>query len=376
MKGQEHLLYRFGGHPFAAGLSLPVENLPLFTAAINQQLRQEGGTAIAPAIVADLIVTVSELGKDLFQEIKLLEPCGIGNPVPRLLVQNCWFDKLRNTKIRDRRGQKIEYIKTEFELWDESCQNGFPGIWWGHYRDDFPKERCDALVELDFNAYDRRYEVRMIALRPHMALVTLETQVQESWILDWRQGQEAGWQSVKERGSAAAWNTPLSPAPVYASAPAPLILATPPATFTELQLWIRRAWQEQRSLAIAFTPLPTPPPMDIWQQLVGIAKYLSRTGKPATRQQWLEKLGIGDRTLQQGFQTLTHLGFELKSSEVGIQVQTTAIAPSEPAQPELMSAVRQFLLAVQEEHFRRQYFAQLPLSTLEAIAAQVIAELS
>ncbi|NJM71332.1 MAG: single-stranded-DNA-specific exonuclease RecJ, partial [Scytonema sp. RU_4_4] len=36
VKDQAHLLHRFGGHTYAAGLSLPVENIPLFTQAINQ----------------------------------------------------------------------------------------------------------------------------------------------------------------------------------------------------------------------------------------------------------------------------------------------------------------------------------------------------
>lgn len=351
VQGQKHLLSRFGGHPFAAGLSLPVENLPLFTQAINQQLRQEGGTEMTSAIAADLVVTVSELGKELFQELKLLEPCGIGNPVPRLLIQNCWFEKLKNAKIKDRRGYKIEYIKTEFELWDESCGNGFPGIWWGHYRDDFPGDRCDALVELDFNAHNRRYEIRIIALRPHTELVIIEPQPQEFQILDWRTASP-------------------SPHSSHFPLPTPLLLHTPPASFTELQRWIRRAWQEQRPLAIAFTALPSTPPMEIWQQLVGIAKYLSRTGKTASRQQWLDKLGIGDRALQQGFQTLTHLGFQLKSVDVGIQVQPSG--STEVIDPALTQAVRQFVLAVKEERFHREYFLQLPLSTIEAIAAQII----
>jgi len=33
---------------------------------------------------ADLVCTVRDLGKDLFRELKLLEPCGMGN-----LFQNC-----------------------------------------------------------------------------------------------------------------------------------------------------------------------------------------------------------------------------------------------------------------------------------------------
>jgi single-stranded-DNA-specific exonuclease len=75
------LLHRFGGHPFAAGLSLPVENIPLFTEAINQRLRQTlGGATLTATIQADLAVTVADLGKELFYELKLLEPCGMGNP--------------------------------------------------------------------------------------------------------------------------------------------------------------------------------------------------------------------------------------------------------------------------------------------------------
>jgi single-stranded-DNA-specific exonuclease len=91
VKSQEHLLHRFGGHPFAAGLSLPVENLPLFTEAINQQLRKQSGVTgalMTPVMEADLVVKVAELGKELFYELKLLEPCGMGNPVPKLLIQN------------------------------------------------------------------------------------------------------------------------------------------------------------------------------------------------------------------------------------------------------------------------------------------------
>ncbi len=111
VKGQEHLLHRFGGHPFAAGLSLPVDNIPLFAAAVERQLRQQLGTLGAEALVAkveaDLVVTVADLGKGLFRELKLLEPCGMGNPVPCLLIQNCWFERRWNRNIKESRGRKI-----------------------------------------------------------------------------------------------------------------------------------------------------------------------------------------------------------------------------------------------------------------------------
>ncbi|MDX2097162.1 MAG: single-stranded-DNA-specific exonuclease RecJ [Leptolyngbyaceae cyanobacterium bins.59] len=164
---QAHLLDRFGGHPLAAGLSLPVENVPLFTDALQQKLRQQGsftGTE-QPLKTADLTVTVADLGRDLFRELKLIEPCGMGNPVPKLLLQNCWFTTVQNRNIQDWQGKKLRYIKTEFNVWDESCRQGFPGVWWEHYRDEVPTGRCDAIVELDYNAFKQRYEVRLIALR-------------------------------------------------------------------------------------------------------------------------------------------------------------------------------------------------------------------
>ena len=168
---QQYLLHRFGGHPFAAGLSLPVENLSLFRESINQQLRQEiiDINTLSSTITADLVVTVSQLGQTLFRELKLLEPYGMGNPIPRLLIQNCWFEGLGNRNIKDAKNNKIQYIKTKFNIYDRSVEQGFPGIWWEHYQEELPQGQdklCDAIVELDYNTYGQgRYEVRLIELR-------------------------------------------------------------------------------------------------------------------------------------------------------------------------------------------------------------------
>lgn len=346
VKDQEHLLHRFGGHPYAAGLSLPVENLPLFTEAINQQLRQRSDTIAAPAIQVDRIVTVAELGKELFQTLKLLEPCGMGNPAPKLLIQNCWFEKVWNKNIQDWKGGAVRYIKTEFELRDDSAPEGFVGLWWGHYKDEVPTGRCDAIVELDSNNYKKRYEVRLIAVRPAENAPALQPATDQTWILDWRSS--------------------TSPIPSISSTP--LLINRCPSSWSDLQVWFRRSQQEQRPLAIAYPPPTFPPAASIWQQLVGIAKYLSRTGKPATRLQLLDKLEIGDRTLQLGFRTLKYLGFQITAVNNTFKI-TWHTEPS-PTDNRFTATVEQFFSAVQEEQFRRQYFAQIPLSTLQAVAAQ------
>jgi len=348
VKEQSHLLTSFGGHPHAAGLSLPVQNLPLFTEAINRQFRQQfGSEPIAAVIQADLTVTVAELGKDLFRELKLLEPYGMGNPIPRLLLQNCWFKNVRNQNIKDWKGRKIRYIKTEFEICDDSTNRGFPGIWWEHYRDEIPLGRCDAIAELDYNTYKKQYEIRLVALRPQTADTPIAA-TPANWILDWRQGE--GWQELPED--------------------APLRMTHCPSSWTEMQSWFRRALQENRKLAIAYPPPNQNSPSQIWQQLVGIAKYLSRTGQTATRKQLHEKLGIGDRSLQLGFRCLKVLGFEVNSSEQGFQIMRVlegAIASDQ----QMTEVTAQFLSAVQEEQFRQQYFYEIPLSVIQSVARQI-----
>jgi len=391
VKDQAHLLDRFGGHPFAAGLSLPIENIPLFTDAVNQQLRQKysNESLTAAPVQADLTISVSELGKDLFQELKLLEPCGMGNPAPKLLIENCWFENVWNQKIKDLKGQKIEYIKTQFTIWDESSDRGFRGIWWGHYQDEIPQGRCDAVVELDFNTYEKKYEVRLIAVRSRKVENQINPTHQIDWIVDWRN------RNNDEELLAASKNL-VSQMPVenlidsseICDRQNSLVLKECPTSWDEMRIWFRQAQHNQQKLAIAYTLPPPVPPLQIWEQLIGIAKYLSRTSKPVTRQQLGQKLGISDTSLQLGLKTLTHLGFKVNDRDRAFHItrqpetenigktiskplldsQSTQFSASNS--PQLAHSAAQFLAAVSEEQFRRKYFCQVPLSTIQSIARE------
>ncbi len=356
VNSQAHLLHRFGGHPFAAGLSLPVDNIPLFTEAINQQLAQKLGTTGAlmmPTMEADLVVKVAELGKALFDELKHLEPCGMGNPVPKFLIKNCWFEQVWNRNSKDLRGRKVQYIKTKFEIWDDSTSKGFPGIWWGHYQDEVPKVRCNAVVQLDYNNYDKRPEVRLIAVQPcqenDFFQSCLQVSNQLDWILDWR-GEELQGEGLT-----------------------PLMVYECPTSWDELQVWCRRAIQAERQLAIAYPQPQQLSAQDTWKKLLGIAKFLSRTGQWATLVQLQEKLDLCDRTVELGLNALSVIGFEVSHQDCGLQIswhgrewssdwplatlrERTNVAGND--------AIAIFFAAIEEEQFRRQYFYQVPLSTI------------
>ncbi|MUL35888.1 single-stranded-DNA-specific exonuclease RecJ [Gloeocapsopsis dulcis] len=344
VKDQAHLLHRFGGHPFAAGLSLPVENISLFAEAINQKLRQSlSGRTTTPTIQADLVCTVQDLGKELFWELKLLEPCGMGNPVPKLLIQNCWFENAWHRNQQDRQGKKVQYIKTEFDLRDDSTQAKFPGVWWGHYKDELPPIRCDCIVELDYNSFKKRYEIRIVALRTVENALAKTTYTANLDLLDWR-------------------NLPMK---VDANLEESLIIQDCPRSWDNLRTWFKRSLGEKKQLVLAWEKPQFILPNQIWLSLLGIAKYISRTGQTVSRFQLCQKLEISDQTLKQGFQVLTSIGFTISSVDRGFLI--TWQPQAKVSEGECLQMIEKFLIAVQEEQFQQQYFSTVPLSTIQAI---------
>ncbi|GAB4147776.1 MAG: single-stranded-DNA-specific exonuclease RecJ [Cyanobacteria bacterium J069] len=353
VSSQQHLLTGFGGHPLAAGLSLPVDNIPLFTEGINRQLRQQSGRsgAIAPvALRVDLTVTVGELGKELFQALKMLEPCGMGNPAPNLLIRQCRFENIRQENIRDFKQRKVRYIKTEFEIADATGQ--FHGVWWGHYRDEIPPGWCDVVVQLDANSYRKRYEVRLMAVRPATAQALSVIAAGQEGLLDWR-GQK---------------HIPAEPENA-------LVMRNCPTRWDDFRVWLRQARHDGTPLAIAYNPPPTADPLDTWQTLVGLAKYLSRTGQIASRAQLLKQLGIGDRPLRAGIRVLQAFGMTVTALPGGLRFawDSTAQPSSEQSlsESQVSQAMDAFVSAVEEEQFQQRYFATVSIETIRAIATQL-----
>jgi single-stranded-DNA-specific exonuclease len=89
-------LERYGGHRAAAGMSVRRDQLePLrdaFEAHAAEELTPE---LLAPRERVDAVVSGAELGLELAEGLLALEPCGMGNPSPRLLVPGARFHDLR-----------------------------------------------------------------------------------------------------------------------------------------------------------------------------------------------------------------------------------------------------------------------------------------
>lgn len=75
------LFTKYGGHPMAAGLSLPKEHITEFCRRLNEQTKLTWEDFI-PKVVIDVPMPISYLTEERIAELDLLEPFGKGNPKP------------------------------------------------------------------------------------------------------------------------------------------------------------------------------------------------------------------------------------------------------------------------------------------------------
>ena len=77
----QHLLTKFGGHPMAAGLSLPEENVDAFCEAINAECSLTE-TDLIPKVRIDVPMPMDYVTMDLVREFSILAPFGKENTKP------------------------------------------------------------------------------------------------------------------------------------------------------------------------------------------------------------------------------------------------------------------------------------------------------
>ncbi|MDO4530605.1 MAG: single-stranded-DNA-specific exonuclease RecJ [Bacillota bacterium] len=167
------LFSRFGGHAMAAGLSLPVENIPLLRQRLNAQCRLTEAEMI-PLLRLDKALSFSEIDLSLAKEIKSLTPFGKGNPSPLFGSKGIHVDRLdligrgqnylRLTLSEPKSG--IRHSAISFDGY-EQLKNMLKEL--------YPEEECDKMIQsgnlprlwdivysLDVNTYNGRSRVQLL----------------------------------------------------------------------------------------------------------------------------------------------------------------------------------------------------------------------
>ncbi|HMV67235.1 MAG TPA: single-stranded-DNA-specific exonuclease RecJ, partial [Myxococcota bacterium] len=88
LESASDLLVRFGGHPAAAGFSLPASRLPELRDRLTAwMLAHTAEDTLVPERAIDAVVPAEALDARLHGELLRMSPFGMGNPEPRLLVR-------------------------------------------------------------------------------------------------------------------------------------------------------------------------------------------------------------------------------------------------------------------------------------------------
>lgn len=106
------LLGKFGGHPMAAGMSIPIENIDDFRRRLNEVTTLTDEDVVVKVQI-DIGLTLSKISYELIDEISLLEPYGKANPKPTFGMKKL---KLLEAKILGKNRNVLKLKLTDGRL--------------------------------------------------------------------------------------------------------------------------------------------------------------------------------------------------------------------------------------------------------------------
>ncbi len=152
----QDLFTKFGGHPMAAGLSLPKESLEAFAKRMNENAALTEDDFVF-RIHIDVPMPLSYVTKELIQELQVLEPFGKGNQKP------VFADK--NIRVKEKRlvGKNRNVLKLTLEDAQGFC---YPAVFFGKaekFMDFLGKKDIISIVYYpEINSYMGREEVQFV----------------------------------------------------------------------------------------------------------------------------------------------------------------------------------------------------------------------
>ena len=88
-------IQQFGGHKMAAGLSVKLEEIRNFSDKFLSVMEEYEDKYFEPFKIYDETLKVKDISIELVRELRMIEPCGLGNPKPHLLAKNVSFKDIQ-----------------------------------------------------------------------------------------------------------------------------------------------------------------------------------------------------------------------------------------------------------------------------------------
>ena len=151
------LLTNFGGHKYAAGLSMHINDLPefkeRFEAYVAAHIRED---QLQPTLLVEAELNLADITPAFYNVIRYLEPFGPGNPRPLFATRN--LINHRDTRVVGKTGEHLRLDVTDRAY-------AITGIAFGradmaqHIQNGNPVDIC---YELDENTFNNRTTIQMM----------------------------------------------------------------------------------------------------------------------------------------------------------------------------------------------------------------------
>ena len=160
------LLGKFGGHPMAAGMSIPNENIDEFRNRLNNvtTLTDED---IIPKVSIDMGLSLSQINYELIDQISLLEPYGKANPKPTFGMKKL---KVVEARILGKNRNVLKLKLTDGRLYIEGIYFGDIEGFENSVKDEFNKVfsgasnniYLDIICMPDINEFNGNKKVQLV----------------------------------------------------------------------------------------------------------------------------------------------------------------------------------------------------------------------
>ena len=179
---QESLLLSYGGHAMAAGLSIPIENIPAFHTGLSRSiLKQRGKVEPENKLVIDGMLSLPEIQRELVEDIERLAPFGPGNPPLILATPNLSLQARRTI------GRTGEHLLLTVQ---DEAENLQEVIWWQGAGWPIPEGRFDLAFTLHASTFRGQpgIQVQWVDAKPAVNAIEIRTQHPEPLsVQDFRQ---------------------------------------------------------------------------------------------------------------------------------------------------------------------------------------------
>jgi single-stranded-DNA-specific exonuclease len=153
---QKNILFGFGGHPMAAGLSLKKDDLTQFRKGLGKAIEKQLGDIVyeEPTLQIDFWLGLDQLNIDLADSLELLAPYGAGNPELTLATKNVTL------KSKTEIGKTKEHLRINIEDDNGNTQSI---LFWGGAGTDLPENgsKIDIAYSLRASSYRGQRQVNL-----------------------------------------------------------------------------------------------------------------------------------------------------------------------------------------------------------------------